>query len=123
MSASTLDQGAPAPAIMRKVYTAADPLQAHVLRGALEAVGIAAEVRGGFLFGARGETPITVDTAPSVWVPEDADPFAVQTIVRQFDAKPGANGPTATWRCECGEVSEIQFTECWNCGRTKASEV
>jgi hypothetical protein len=101
---------------MRKVYTASDPLQAHVLRGALEAVGVEAQVRGGFLFGARGETPVTVDTAPSVWVPDDADDVAVETVLRQFDAK---SGPTATWRCVCGELVEAQFSECWNCRRSR----
>lgn len=104
---------------MRKIYTAADPLQAHVLRGALEAVGITAEVRGGFLFGARGETPVTVDTAPTVWVAADADPEAVETVVREIDAVPTSQGPKGTWRCECGEVVEDQFSECWKCGRSQ----
>ncbi|MEZ5315815.1 MAG: DUF2007 domain-containing protein [Vicinamibacterales bacterium] len=105
---------------MRKVYTAADPLQAHVLRGALEAAGIEAEVRGTWLFGVRGETPVTVDTAPSVWIRHDEDWDVAMDLVRELEAKP-ARGPIRTWRCRaCGEFVEDQFGECWNCGASRS---
>lgn len=104
---------------MRRLYIAPDPLQAHVLRGALEAAGIAAEVRGSYIFGARGEAPVTTETAPTVWIPEDADFEVAAEIVREFEAAPEQSGPISTWRCACGEFIEKQFSHCWRCGTSK----
>ena len=100
---------------MTKVYTAADPVQAHVLRGALEAAGIDAEVRGDYLFSTRGESPVTFDTLPAVWVVNDDDLEASRAVIAEFERR-SANGPVATWKCVCGEVNEQQFDRCWNCG-------
>ena len=101
---------------MVRLYSAADPLQAHVLRGALEAAGIAAEVRRDSLFSTRGETPVTVDTLPQVWIPDEADLELARTIVREFEERePGLMGPG--WTCQaCGESVEAQFDRCWRCG-------
>jgi len=100
---------------MIKVYTAADPMQAHVLRGALEAVGIQAEVRRDTLFNTRGETPVTFDTLPEVWIPDDADLELARRVVQELDAPPAsASGPM--WICpRCGEHVEPQFDRCWSC--------
>jgi hypothetical protein len=104
---------------MIKLYSASDPIQAHVLRGALEAAGIAADVRGGYLFSTRGESPITIDTLPTVWIADDADLAAAEEIVRRFEAAPPP-GPLNLWRCPgCSELSEPQFDQCWNCGAAR----
>ena len=49
---------------MRKVFIAAHPAEAHMVRGLLECEGIAAVVRGEALFSVRGLTPVTSDTLP-----------------------------------------------------------
>jgi Putative prokaryotic signal transducing protein len=102
---------------MRKVYTAANPIQAHVLRGALEAAGIDAVVRGEYLFNARGEAPVTIETLPSVWILRDEDLADAEPIVRALDAP--VTGPIDTWRCRCGELVEGQFDTCWSCGQRR----
>jgi len=100
---------------MIRLYTAADPLQAHILRGALETAGIAAEVRGDYLFSTRGESPVTPDTAPAVWILNEADLEAAREIVARMDAKtPDSTGET--WQCRCGEAIEAAFDQCWSCG-------
>ena len=101
---------------MIKLYSAADPLQAHVLRGALESVGIRAEVRRDTLFSTRGETPVTFDTLPEVWIADDADMALARRMVEKLEAPAKASvGPR--WICSrCGEHVEPQFDECWNCG-------
>jgi hypothetical protein len=100
---------------MKRVYTAPDPLLAHVLRGALEAAGVSAEVRRDALFSTRGETPITFDTLPEVWVGDETDEAVVADVIREFESRPHApSGPT--WLCPvCGETNEPQFTACWKC--------
>jgi hypothetical protein len=107
---------------VRKIYTAANPIQAHVLRGALEAAGIDAEVRGDYLFSTRGESPVTVETLPSVWIRDDADYEAARAIVAELERRP-ANGPVGTWKCACGEVCEDTFDACWKCGARRGLNV
>ena len=104
---------------MMKLYTAADPLQAHVLRGALEAAGIEAEVRGDYLFTTRGESPVTTETLPSVWILDDEDLEAARAVVRDLE-QAVADRPVATWKCpNCGELNEQQFDQCWKCGTSR----
>jgi hypothetical protein len=100
---------------MIRIYTAADPMQAHVLRGALEAVGIPAQVRRDSLFSTRGETPVTFDTLPEVWIPDDADMELARRVVAELEAPAGpSSGPG--WVCpQCRERVEPQFDRCWNC--------
>jgi hypothetical protein len=56
---------------MKQVFVAQNPAEAHLVRGLLETRGIQAEVRGEELWGTRGETPLTFDTLPTVWVVDD----------------------------------------------------
>lgn len=58
---------------MKKIYTARNPVDAHLLKGALEGEQIEAIVQGDFLWGARGEVPIAPETCPSVWIVNDTD--------------------------------------------------
>ncbi len=103
---------------MRQVFVAKHIAEAHLVRGFLEAEGIHAEVRGDALYGARGETPVTPETCPSVWVLDDGQAPRALLLVRRFER---GDEPAAVqgepWRCpKCGEVAEPQFTECWQCG-------
>jgi Putative prokaryotic signal transducing protein len=103
---------------MHKVFTAAHPTEAHLVKGLLESEGIEAVVRGEALFGARGEAPVTVDTLPSVWVidPADADRAAALIAVPAADASGGVPGDR-TWRCPaCNESIGQEFSACWKCG-------
>jgi hypothetical protein len=102
---------------LKKVYTATDPADAHLLKGLLEGDNIPAEVRGEHLYAMRGHLPITQETCPSVWILENGDferAIELVTAIRQEGAAAtdGARG----WRCGCGEENERQFSECWRCG-------
>ena len=70
---------------MFEIYRAAHPVQAHLLRGILEAEGIEAEVIGEFGFNVRGEAPITTETLPRVAVLHEADVERARAIARDFD--------------------------------------
>lgn len=105
---------------MKKVYTAADPADAHLLKGLLEGENIPAEVRGEHLYAMRGHLPMTEDTCPSVWVLEDADFERAAGIVAAIGRTNAApSGAAGAWRCGCGEENEGQFSECWRCGRSR----
>jgi hypothetical protein len=106
---------------LKRVYIAKDPADAHLLKGLLEGATIEVEVRGEFLYGVRGEVPITEDTCPSVWVVEDSDYDQAMELVSTF--REGASPipeEAGAWYCSCGEENENQFTECWSCGRARS---
>ena len=103
---------------MKRVYTAHDPIEAHLVKGLLKADGIEAIVRGEHLFPLRGSLPVTSDTNPSVWVANDMDFDKGRTIVQAYDHGARADRERAPhWHCAwCGETLEGQFTACWKCG-------
>ena len=105
---------------MKKVYAAINPVDAHLVKGVLEGERIAAEVRGEFVFGMRGEIPITPDTCPSVWILDDSDYDKAMALVATFSEPDRIDShPGDLWRCACGEDNESQFTECWKCGNAR----
>ena len=105
---------------MKKVYIAKNPADAHLLKGFLEGENIEAEVRGEFLYGVRGEVPITPDTCPSVWVMDDSDYDKAMELVSTLREGESPNPiEDEVWRCSCGEENESQFTECWSCGKAR----
>jgi len=103
---------------LKKIYTAKNPADAHLLKGLLEGENIEADVRGEFLYGVRGEVPITPDTCPSVWVMDDADYDRAMELVSTFgEGEPPNRVEGESWRCGCGEENEGQFTECGRWGK------
>ena len=105
---------------MKRVYIAKDPTDAHLLMGLLEGANIEAVVRGEFLYGVRGEVPITEDTCPSVWIVNDSDYDQASGLVSAFrEGAPPIPEETGVWHCRCGEENENRFTECWRCGRSR----
>jgi hypothetical protein len=70
---------------MIEIYRAAHPVQAHLLRGLLEAEGIAAAVVGEYGFNVRGEAPMTTETLPRVCIEHEADLPRAVAIAEAFD--------------------------------------
>ena len=105
---------------MKKVYIAKNPADAHLLKGLLEGENIEAEVRGEFLYGIRGEVPITPDTCPSVWIMDDSNYDKAMELISTFrEVESPSPIEGEAWRCSCGEENESQFTECWSCGKAR----
>ena len=104
---------------MLQVYSAQHPFEAYILKGVLESNGISCEVRGETLFGLRGELPMTMDTAPSIWIYDDLMYDEAKIVIAEYETSILQNESSGkTWTCnDCGEESEGQFTECWNCGK------
>ena len=103
---------------MKKIYTARNPIDAHLLKGALEGEQIEAIVQGDFLWGTRGEVPVTPETCPSVWIVNDADYEKAVQIVEDFRSQESIGHiQTEEWKCDnCNETNEGHFLECWQCG-------
>jgi hypothetical protein len=102
---------------MRKVFIAAHPAEAHMVKGLLETEGIETIVRGEALFSSRGLTPVTYDTLPSVWVvdPEDAEDATLIIAAANSGTIPGARRERS-WRCPtCNVFVGPEFVACWQC--------
>jgi Putative prokaryotic signal transducing protein len=106
---------------VHQVYVAADPLDAHLVRGFLESHGIEAIVRGETLFAVRGEVPMTAETLPTVWVVHEDAVARARDLINEYERsrEPGSDN-ARLWRCPtCGEQHGPQFTNCWQCGATR----
>lgn len=107
--------------MMKKVYVAKNPADAHLVKGLLDGENIPAVVQGEFLWGVRGEVPLIPETSPSVWVVEDSDYDQAKELVNSFELGAGRTpAENQDWKCSrCGEENEGGFTDCWNCGRPR----
>lgn len=96
---------------LQTVYSAADPLEAEILRAYLAAHGIETRVIGAPLWGARGELP--ADAYPRLVLCDDRDDGRARELLRLYERRRHAH---ALWRCACGEESPVTFETCWACG-------
>ena len=102
---------------MKKVYSAKDPLMVAHLKNVLSLFGIHCITRNLDLSSAAGELPPT-ECWPELWITNDEKLKRAMSIIRKTLAP--LESVKKTWRCTgCGEELEGQFTECWNCGRSR----
>jgi len=100
---------------MRRLYQAADRIEAQFLVDFLDRYLIEATVFGDYLAGAMGELP--VDIYPTVWILEDEHLPRAQELLARFLAQ-SRDKSSPAWICSlCGEQVEAGFDLCWNCGR------
>jgi hypothetical protein len=95
---------------LRRVFSSYNLVAVHHARNLLDAEGIRAVVRNEILSSAMGELP-PAECQAELWVLNDADFARAEAIL----LRTAVSGPP--WTCSaCGEVSELQFTQCWRCG-------
>ncbi len=106
---------------MLRVYIAQHPTDAHLVKGLLQTQHIECFVRGETLFSVRGEVPVTVETAPSVWILDETRFEEAKAVVSGYEnALKKDHTASNNWVCDgCGEELEEQFTSCWNCGTAR----
>ena len=102
---------------MKKLYIARDIAELYYVKGLIESQGIACKVINESLYSLRGELPVTEETAPTLCILDDAQFTAARDVIADYEkANRETNTDTANWVCKvCGEESEGQFSECWNC--------
>jgi hypothetical protein len=97
------------------VYSAANISLVSMFKDILEQRGIKCWIRNEALSAGIGELP-PIETWPQLCVDRD-DYSEAKHIVKETLA---AKDIGITWKCDtCGEVIEGQFTECWNCGKSR----
>lgn len=92
-----------------KVYAASHLLEAHNLKGMLQAMGIEVRLKGEGLIAGAGELP-PQETEVALWV-EAGDFSRARKALEAFESP-----LSSTWFCrQCGEENEASFEFCWNC--------
>ena len=93
------------------IYKAANSLEAHMLKGALEVSGIEVQLQGEMLAGALGELPANAIEV-TMLVKHQQRASAQQILLDyQQQRKPA-------WHCaQCGEHNAGSFEICWQCGQ------
>ncbi|WMC10383.1 DUF2007 domain-containing protein [Oceanimonas pelagia] len=92
------------------VFEAANSLEAHTLKGALESRGMAVQLRGEALSGALGELPM--DVAQVTLLVQEKDWQRARTFLQGYQRK-----EKRSWHCgQCGEENDASFEICWRCG-------
>jgi hypothetical protein len=97
---------------MTLVYSNPDPSVAHLVRNAMDQIGIPAVVKGD---GTVSLTEIPgVASWAEVWVSAGNRMDEVDQIIREVTGAPTSTEP---WTCpSCGEEVEGTFAVCWSCG-------
>jgi len=105
---------------LKRVYQARDTVEAEFVRNLLEGQGIAATVHGANI--SSWLSPVMGSAvAPGVFV-DEADLPAARELVRRYQQRDLPAGEP--WTCpRCGEAIEGQFTQCWNCGAERDTQV
>lgn len=102
---------------MRKLYSAANLQEAHIVLGLLRAAGIEAIILNASAQGGLGEIPFA-QTYPEIWIKAPLDLPRARAVVDEFERPSAA---TAAWFCsQCGEENPGGFEVCWNCAGARA---
>lgn len=98
---------------MRKLYEAADRIEAQMLSDFLRSEGIPSVLLGDALSGGAGELPANI--FPCLWLVKDEQYQRARRLTEEFQARKNERLGCA-WRCPaCGERVDPGFDLCWNC--------
>jgi hypothetical protein len=97
-----------------RIYASLNLIDVHHARNLLESAGIRTELRNESLASAIGQLPFT-ECQPELWLLSGEDFERAQRLLADGPLAPGEKGNG--WQCECGELQEAQFTQCWKCAK------
>ena len=103
---------------MKRVYTAANLAEAHLVRDLLQQAGVAVHVFNEYAMAAMGDVPMG-SAYPQVWISQLHQETHARSVIAEYEKRPLQ---TAVKNCfACGESSPGEFELCWNCGEPLAS--
>ena len=98
---------------MKIIYSAPNISLVSIIQTILEGHGIPCWIKNEFLRSGVGELP-PIDCWPQLCV-RDEDYAEAKRIAEEALSMQ----EMPPWKCECGELIEGQFTECWQCGKSR----
>ena len=98
---------------MKRIYTASNLPDAHLVRNMLEQAGIPAHIFNANAMGALGDLPMSA-AYPQVWIAQLHQEAHARSVVAEYSR---AAEPVEAKTCgACHEPSPGEFELCWNCG-------
>jgi hypothetical protein len=105
---------------MRKLYEAADRVEAQMLKDYLQEQEIPSVLLGDALSGAAGELPANI--FPTLWILKDEQYQRARWLIEEFKTST-IESRGRPWRCPvCGESVDPGFDLCWNCATPRVKE-
>ncbi|ABI60383.1 putative signal transducing protein [Nitrosomonas eutropha] len=98
---------------MKKLYTANNLLEAHIIQDFLANAYIPSRLFNEYAQGGVGEIPFT-HAYPEVWVVRDLDYDRGRAIVAAYEQAPQITD--SVFCSQCGEENPSNFQLCWQCG-------
>ena len=99
----------------KKIYSAANSTEAHLIQGLLELASIETSLSGEGLSIATGGLPTDVIQV-ELMVNKDKIAEALAIIFNYEQALKGPVQDGKSWECKkCGKISPENFEICWNC--------
>lgn len=98
---------------MKRIYSAANLLEAHIILDLLLHAGIKARLFNENAQGAAGEIPFA-NAYPDIWVINDSDAERGKEVVGRYERSPIDTG--IVFCKSCGEENPRNFQLCWHCG-------
>ena len=103
---------------MKRIYTAANLADAHLVRDLLRQAGISAHIFNEYAMAAMGDVPLG-SAYPQIWIPQPQQEQHARAVIAEFEKR---SPQTAIKICShCGETSPGEFELCWNCGAALAT--
>ncbi|NJR71644.1 MAG: DUF2007 domain-containing protein [Gammaproteobacteria bacterium] len=101
---------------MKRVYTAPNLPDAHLLRDLLRQAGIAAHVFNENAASLIGFVPVS-SSQPQVWIAQRHQESHAKDIIADYQNRAV---DVSVWHCHaCGESNPGEFELCWQCGSAK----
>lgn len=98
---------------MKRVYLAANLMDAQLAVDTLATQGIKAHIFNAHAVGGMGELAAT-QMWPEVWVEEDTDAEAAIQLLHDLHAAQSSGSKICP---QCGEENPENFLSCWNCSQ------
>jgi hypothetical protein len=94
------------------IYTAADPIEAEIVRNLLATERIECDVFGSMIWSGRGE--LAADAYPRLMLRDARDEPRARELLHEYTS--ASTRPQPAWTCTCGESVPGNFAACWSCG-------
>ena len=99
---------------VKRLYTAADLIEAQLLKDLLREVGIVTEIFNQNARSGTGEIPFT-HAYPELWLKNETDQARARQIIDEYE---NTEIPTGVIFCRsCNEENPRNFASCWQCGK------
>jgi hypothetical protein len=99
--------------LMKRIYTAANLPDAHLVRDLLQQAGIPAHIFNAHAMGALGDLPMG-SAHPQVWITQLHQETQARAVIAKYSDR--ATVSVAHLCAACQESNPGEFELCWNCG-------